>query len=285
MASMNGHYDVVNMLLNCGAAIDAKNETSNTALHLAAQNGHEQVAHLLINHGAAVDAKDEHSVTPLHMAVRNGHKEVTYLLLNHGAEVEATDENSNTALHMAVLQGNKELVHYLRFIDAVYVCRKSSTYLNQEAFSDILGGSEQKLASDLHATLIASLSILCIAGCDGLVDILVMAILGVKFEPMQDAPPNATYEDWQIGNRRKCRCKSDSVHRPLSPVAAAKAVGINIWRERHKQIVTRIWDLHEDKLTRNIDARQVIFVTHRWSNDEVEYQDVIKMKQYGYQAN
>jgi Heterokaryon incompatibility protein (HET) len=173
---------------------------------------------------------------------------------------------------------------YLQFVNAVYVCRRSSTNIDQEAFSDVLGGSEQKLATNLHAVLIAGLSILSIIGGDGLVEKLVMAILGDQLSSIQSVPSNDISVEWHVHNRRRCPCNTQSVHRPLSPVAAAKAVGMDIWRERHDHIVNRVWDLHQDKLVGNIDSSKVIFVTHRWSDVEVGYQDVMERKQANGQA-
>ncbi|KAG2175263.1 hypothetical protein INT44_007751 [Umbelopsis vinacea] len=143
---------------------------------------------------------------------------------------------------------------YLQFIDAVYVCKRSSVRPSQEAFSDILGGSEQNLAVHLHAILIAGLSILSIAGGDGLVERLVKTICNVILDPIQGVlPPDSIFSDWQIRNRCRCHCNADSPHRPLSPIAAAKAVGMNVWRERHPYIVNRVWDLKQDILVDDID--------------------------------
>ncbi|CAO3687503.1 unnamed protein product [Umbelopsis ramanniana] len=106
-----------------------------------------------------------------------------------------------------------------------------------------------------------------------------MAILDIKLPSIQTSP-NDIFIDWQVRNRRQCPCNSDSVHRPLSPVAAAKAVGIDIWRERHEQVVYRVWDLRQDKLVQNIKATEVIFITHRWNIGEVVYQHVEKVKRW-----
>ncbi|KAI9281373.1 ankyrin repeat-containing domain protein [Umbelopsis sp. AD052] len=167
---------------------------------------------------------------------------------------------------------------YLRFVDAVYVCRRSSTWVDQEIFSDVLGGSEQKMATNLHAILIAGLSILSIVGDDSLVEKLVMAILGVPLDPMRNPLPDKTSAQWDVRNRRQCPCDSQLVHRPLSPVAAAKAVGADIWRDRHQYNVNRVWDLHQDTLVANIDVGNVVFVTHRWSDPEINYQDWVEKK-------
>jgi Heterokaryon incompatibility protein (HET) len=169
---------------------------------------------------------------------------------------------------------------YLRFIDAVYVCRESSVHVQPGAFSDVLGGLEQTLATDLHAILIAGLSILSVAGGNGLIEKLVMVILGVKLDPIQCASPNDVCDDWQVRNRRWCPCNENGIHRPLSPIAAAKAVGMDIWRIRQVEMVTRVWDLDEDILVNYIEASKVIFVTHRWSMNEIGYQDIMKMKRW-----
>jgi hypothetical protein len=169
---------------------------------------------------------------------------------------------------------------YFRFIDAIYVCRQSSSQLDEDVFSDVLGESEKKIARDLHAILIAGLSILSIAGGYGLIEKLVIAILGIKLDPLKFASADDVCDDWQIRNRRHCPCDANDFHRPLSPVAAAKAAGIDIWRIRQSEIVTRVWDLEQDVLVSEVDATEVIFVTHRWSTAEADYQDVKKLKRW-----
>ncbi|KAG2186894.1 hypothetical protein INT44_003121 [Umbelopsis vinacea] len=166
----------------------------------------------------------------------------------------------------------------LCFIDAVYVCRGWSSRLHQDAFSDVLGGSETKLTTHLHAMLIAGLSVLSIASGHQLVDQLISAILNHRLEPIENSVPFAIPSDWQISNRIKCGCSSKFFHRPLSAVAAAKAVGIDIWRDRPMETVTRVWDLHCDALIKNIDATKVIFITHRWSDDEIEYAEIMERR-------
>ncbi|KAI9289117.1 ankyrin repeat-containing domain protein [Umbelopsis sp. AD052] len=194
--------------------------------------------------------------------------------------VQIPSKNTN----LSVPEWHRHENPHLGFIEAVYVCRRSSTHHNQEAFADILGGSEQTLKTDLHSILIACLSILSIAGGDGLVEKLVMAILNLESGPILKPLPSEINTGWCAQNRRQCSCESKSVHRPLSPVAAAKAVGIDIWRERHEHIVKRVWDIQKDELVDNIDVRKVIFITHRWSSSEVTYQNVMKRQGTNGQA-
>jgi ankyrin repeat protein len=47
-AAMNGHLDIVRMLLEKGAKVDAINYSGENALMLASSNGHRDVEELLI---------------------------------------------------------------------------------------------------------------------------------------------------------------------------------------------------------------------------------------------
>jgi hypothetical protein len=162
----------------------------------------------------------------------------------------------------------------LCFVDAVYVCRMASGLVESEAFSNLLGGSEAKLSRDLHATLLAGLSIVSIVGGGQNVNQLVKAILDTDMHNLQ-ITPEKTPADWQYLKGLKCSCDSEFLHRPLSPIAAAKAIGIDVWRTREKALVTRVWDLQQDNLKDSIDVREVIFITHRWDDIEVVHTDIV----------
>ncbi|CAO3692900.1 unnamed protein product [Umbelopsis ramanniana] len=171
---------------------------------------------------------------------------------------------------------------YLCFIDAVYACRTLSPRIDQEAFSDILGGSEQTLATDMHSILIAGLGILSIVGGDGMIEKLVEAILGIKLDPVHHPLQKDLTLNWQVLNRRQCPCKNlpmdYPMHRPLSPVAAAKSIGLDVWRSRCDEIVRRAWDLDQDELVTKVNVMEVIFITHRWSDVEIDYHDVMRSR-------
>ncbi len=62
-----------------------------TALHIAARHSHEEIARVLIEQGAAVEAKAAHDSTPLYYACSGGHEKVVKLLLEKGAKA-ASDE-------------------------------------------------------------------------------------------------------------------------------------------------------------------------------------------------
>ena len=65
---------------------------------------------LLLDRGAEIEAKDNYSSTALHLAATGGHAEVVKLLLDRGAAIEAKDRDGRTALSMA---GRAEVVELL----------------------------------------------------------------------------------------------------------------------------------------------------------------------------
>jgi hypothetical protein len=75
---------------------DAQN--GNVALHLASQNGHFEVVDLLLSRGAKLNPKNFNGNTPLHMAMEYGFENVATLLLQKGADPNITnDEGFNAA--------------------------------------------------------------------------------------------------------------------------------------------------------------------------------------------
>jgi 26S proteasome non-ATPase regulatory subunit 10 len=72
-----------------------------TPLHHAASAGHVDILQLLLNHGASVNAVNNDGRTPLHYAASWGHVDILQLLLSHGASVNAVDKEGGTPLHDA----------------------------------------------------------------------------------------------------------------------------------------------------------------------------------------
>jgi len=85
-----------------GAALPALALTVSVrpVLHWAAENGLTEIAAHLLDQGSEVNARDNFSNTPLHLAVR--HPALVELLLSRGARVEARNAFGNTPLHLAV---------------------------------------------------------------------------------------------------------------------------------------------------------------------------------------
>jgi ankyrin repeat protein len=69
-----------------GTDVNAKDENGYTPLHPAALNGHKEIVELLIAKGADVNAKDNDGKTPLDSAIDFKHTETANLLREHGGK-------------------------------------------------------------------------------------------------------------------------------------------------------------------------------------------------------
>jgi len=96
-----GDLEIGQRLLECGADVNAQDDTRWTPLYLAAGNGRLDFAQMLLEHGAAINVPDMEGETPLHNASRRGHVDVVRLLLEHGADPNISDENGNTPSDVA----------------------------------------------------------------------------------------------------------------------------------------------------------------------------------------
>lgn len=88
-AALNGHVNVVELLIRNGADVNAKDDSGLTPLHLASGGGYEEIVKLLSNSRADVNAKDSKDVAPLHFAAEGGYLNIVQLLISEGAKVNA----------------------------------------------------------------------------------------------------------------------------------------------------------------------------------------------------
>ena len=108
-----GHISVVEILLENGANIEAKNLKNQTSLHLTAIKGHFATMKMLIEKGARRDEQDLMGKTAFHLAAREGHLPQVHFLLEAGSPTEMPDKQGKTALHLSAREGNLMVVEYL----------------------------------------------------------------------------------------------------------------------------------------------------------------------------
>ena len=123
IAAENGHTEIVRLLLDDGADVDATTGPGGpqaaltvpgvTALMRAAWNGHPEVARLLIERGADVNARESQGHTALMMAAKGGHTDTVGILLEHGADINARYPLGITALMYAAANNYVETVRLL----------------------------------------------------------------------------------------------------------------------------------------------------------------------------
>ena len=116
LATQKGYTGVVELLLSSGASTEVKDRLSGTTLlHGAAEYGHTGMVELLLNfrQGASIEARNNLGYTPLHFAASKGHTVVVGLLLEKGASINAKDGFDSTPLHNAAINGHTSTVKLL----------------------------------------------------------------------------------------------------------------------------------------------------------------------------
>lgn len=104
-------------------------EETQSMLQIAVISGRKQVVDLLIENGALLDAEDNSGCTPLHEAVMNGDFAKVLLLLERGADVKTKDNRERTPLRLAAELSNNEdneIINLLRIYEQEGATRKAT---------------------------------------------------------------------------------------------------------------------------------------------------------------
>jgi ankyrin repeat protein len=110
MAALNDDAVLVNMLIAKDAEVNKKGWSP---LHYAATNGHDDIVKLLLDHSAYVDAGSPNGTTPLMMAARGGHLSTVKLLLDEGADLRVKNQIGMTAVDFANQYHEKDVAEGL----------------------------------------------------------------------------------------------------------------------------------------------------------------------------
>uniref|UniRef100_A0A7S4WGM4 RING-type E3 ubiquitin transferase n=1 Tax=Alexandrium monilatum TaxID=311494 RepID=A0A7S4WGM4_9DINO len=103
-AAAGGSADVVKLLIEAAARVDARTDVEETALHRAVQFGASGAAAALLDARAEVGSRRDDDHTPLDLAVLEGRSGLARLLLQHGASVAELRRDGMTPVHMAVVR-------------------------------------------------------------------------------------------------------------------------------------------------------------------------------------
>lgn len=94
-ASARNDPDEVRHLLRNNVSPDLCNEDGLTALHQCCIDNYEEMVKILLERGACVNAQDNELWTPLHAAATCGHAGLVKILIAHGADLLAVNSDGN----------------------------------------------------------------------------------------------------------------------------------------------------------------------------------------------
>src|SRR6267154_2839265 len=128
-AAWHGDLEMVRVLLNYKADVNARSDEGWTPIHYASQGFQNSgsvipntcqslpdVARLLLEHGADVNAQVSGynpGRTPLHVTMEFNRAEVVRVLLEHGANIDAEDSEGRTPFQIASRKGYNEIMKLL----------------------------------------------------------------------------------------------------------------------------------------------------------------------------
>ncbi len=117
LAAFFGHTALVEWLLEVGAEVNSpsRNAMRVMPLHSAVANKRTDIVRLLLDHGADVNAAQADDFTPLHEAAQNGLLDVTQWLIDRGAAINPRlASNGKTPLTLALEGQHDGVAHLLK---------------------------------------------------------------------------------------------------------------------------------------------------------------------------
>ena len=129
-AALEGQLDVVLRTIPfLGNSIDWRHdEEDRTALHLACMNGHYDIVRVLLANGANPNAQDGESNTPAHLCIKeNCNIKVLEILFQHGTRMSIVNAEQENLLHLAAQSVQPNALAFLLTKDPEYKYRYMRT--------------------------------------------------------------------------------------------------------------------------------------------------------------
>jgi len=112
LAAFKANKPAVEALLKKGAAV---NRPGWTPLHYAAAAGDNEIVQMLLDKSANLDARSPNGTTPIMMAARGSHILTVKLLLDAGADATLKNQQGMTAIDFARQAGDTQIVEGLTY--------------------------------------------------------------------------------------------------------------------------------------------------------------------------
>lgn len=100
--------EVASFLIENGADVNAasQNDMHVSPIHSAVAAGNTNLVKILINHGADINATQAGGFTPLHAAAQIGNEELIKFLLEQMADINAMTDSGKTPMELAIASGH-----------------------------------------------------------------------------------------------------------------------------------------------------------------------------------
>uniref|UniRef100_A0A915Q5P9 Sex-determining protein fem-1 n=1 Tax=Setaria digitata TaxID=48799 RepID=A0A915Q5P9_9BILA len=113
-AAAAGHLEIVRYLVEeIGADINQTTQSNSSPLRGACYDGHYEIVEYLVEKGADIELANRHGHTPLMIAAFKMRVDIVRFLLEHGADPCRASAKGNTAMHDAAEAGSDEIVYML----------------------------------------------------------------------------------------------------------------------------------------------------------------------------
>ena len=113
-AVANNDIELIRVLSILDTNFNSRDSRNRTPLHWApVHRANPYVIDLLINNGADVNARDDLQMTPLHLAAKTNRIVSAKKLIARGASLKAISKNGFSVLHMAIVGGHLEMAKML----------------------------------------------------------------------------------------------------------------------------------------------------------------------------
>ena len=182
LAAASGHTETVRYLTGLeDVGVNHSGDEGCTALHWASKKSYPEVVQVLIDAGADIEAKEEKGRSPLHKACMSGHLDIVKLLVRSGAGVRATDNKGVTCLIGASYLGHTETVRYLvglKDVDINHVDSTGCTALRHAAVRNHADAVQVLIdaGADIEVKDEEGRSPLLVSNCLGHLDIAIMLV-------------------------------------------------------------------------------------------------------------
>ncbi len=117
-ACISGNFKKANKSIAKGADINAldirKSKSGRRPLNWAAFYGHTEIVKLLLDKGADINAQNKTGYTPIHHAVENNQKDIVILLIAAKADVSIVNKRGNKPLDTALEKKHKNIITLLK---------------------------------------------------------------------------------------------------------------------------------------------------------------------------